>query len=91
MTRATDEEHRQVTEALAAVGEPCLPESIEEYRVAIYHALYDLACKRVIPPEIRLSVEIVSERPGKWTLKFSKDLTDWLNTWEPSKGRSHLG
>jgi hypothetical protein len=79
MKTATDEEHSKVMSALAAVGDPYLPDSIEEHREALYNALYELACQGVIPPEIKLSVEVQREEAGAWAFRFSDDLLAWLS------------
>lgn len=93
---ATNEQMQKVISALKAAVEttqPERPDAIEEYRAAIYNALYELACKGVIPPEIKLDVTIVAvpeRRPvpnlvqfhgatGSWAVQFSDDFNAWMS------------
>lgn len=72
-TAATDEQRQTILSTLAAVA---LPE--HDYRGMLYVALYELACKGVIPPEIRLDVRVRRSDSGAWQYSFGDDLADWL-------------
>jgi hypothetical protein len=72
--------------ALAAVGTPCLPDTIEEHRDALFNALYTLACHGVIPTEIKLEVHIKRSEPGAWAFRFSADFEAWLGVGQHDVG-----
>lgn len=83
MSNATEQERQAVT---AAIREACAPyhekhadaAALASMRTAIFHALYALACKRVIPPELKLDVEVRANVDGSIAVDLPDDLRTWL-------------
>lgn len=84
MPKATDQERAAVDAAVAEASAPfkreaASPPAQSAMRTAIYHALYALACKRIIPPDLKLDVSVSVDANGVATVQLSDDLVTWLS------------
>lgn len=84
MPNATQKQRAEVEAAVKAASHPYVhhkqptPEVEERLRVAVFEALYELATKQVIPPEVKLDVEATLNADGTIKLGFTLDFMLWF-------------